>query len=225
MPDLVDRGEGMLQTRRNRYIDTFNLTRFRREHGGTWNVLVYHRKTNKQCRGLSFTRYSVPDPFHFEMETVPDPWICTLTLDYGSGSCSISQWLSWCQQKICFFKGFLLISTFWGYNLNQSSKITCHKTVEINIFRKFFCLLMEGSGSRSWRPKNVRIMRIRIQNTARYCMVYFLQIQPKTSYQAHLSSSPMSTESSNSSTTLFAPNPKINNSDIKTSMDVRWFTQ
>jgi hypothetical protein len=32
---------------------------------------------------------------------------------------------------------------------------------------------------------------------------------------AHLSSSPMSTESSNSSTTLFAPNPKINNFDMK----------
>ncbi len=52
---------------------------------------------------------------HILIYTVSSTQCCeSVTFWYGSGSCSIRQWLTRCQQKISFFKFFLLI-TFWGY--------------------------------------------------------------------------------------------------------------
>ncbi len=39
-------------------------------------------------------------------------------------------------------------------------------------FSYFFCLMMEGSGSGSWRPQNIRILRIRIHNTL-FAVLFF----------------------------------------------------
>jgi hypothetical protein len=64
-------------------------------------------------------------------------------------------------------KVFLLI-TFWRYIYiifkDKKSKRS-HKTVRIQVFFYYFCLMIEGSGSR--RPKNklIRRIRIRIRNT------------------------------------------------------------
>jgi hypothetical protein len=76
---------------------------------------------------------------------------------------------------LCFFCLLHSVGTIYSTSFFKDNKpLKSHKTVEIKVFLKFYCQLMEFSGSRSWRLKNVRILRIRIQNTARYCMAYFL---------------------------------------------------
>ncbi len=84
-----------------------------------------------------------------------------------SGPCYFRQWPSRCQKKILFF--ILLLFTFWRYiyiifqrwkviKKSQKSRNQC--------FSHYFCLMIEGSGSR--RPKNTWILwiRIRIRNIA-----------------------------------------------------------
>jgi hypothetical protein len=46
------------------------------------------RNAGPLCYEISGTVFRIRS---IEMETVPDPWICTL--DYGSGSCSFRLWL------------------------------------------------------------------------------------------------------------------------------------
>ncbi len=71
------------------------------------------------------------------------------------------------------YKKYSFASYFLKIHLHHSSKIKTNKTVEIKVFSYIYCLMMEGSwsgsvpltnGSRSGRPKNLRI-RIRIWNT------------------------------------------------------------
>jgi hypothetical protein len=91
----------------------------------------------------------------------------------GSGSCYFRHWPSRCQQYTN--KKSFSAFTFWKY-IYHFSKIKSQK--EDQGFSYYFCLLIEGAGSgsklgtipltigsRSWRPKNIWIRRIRIRNT------------------------------------------------------------
>jgi hypothetical protein len=84
-----------------------------------------------------------PDPWHFGSDPHPDPW--THTLDYGSRSgsvsCSFSQWLPRCQQKMSFFLIVLLITFrrfIYTSVLKDKQSLKSHYTAEINIFIIFF---------------------------------------------------------------------------------------
>ncbi len=116
----------------------------------------------------------VPDSWHFH--TDPDPGIRTSNQRSGSGSCSFRQW----PPKLN--KNSLLISVFANYYLNVYIYITwkIKKAQEVIKLKKsrfsyYFCLMIEGSGSgsvpltnrsgsESWRPKNLRIIRPRFIN-------------------------------------------------------------
>jgi hypothetical protein len=56
-----------------------------------------------------------------------------------------------------------VIKNTWAFKDNKLLK--SHNTAEIKVFINNFCLLIEGSGAGSGRPK---LLRIRIQNTAFY---------------------------------------------------------
>jgi hypothetical protein len=102
----------------------------------------------------------------------------SVSLTYGSGSGFYS-----CNIDLLLFLGFFCLLLFEDtVHLHQSSETKSQK--EVTKQRKprlsFFCLIMEGSGSRIEAgsvkimtdpdprgPKNVRILRIRIHHTGR----------------------------------------------------------
>jgi len=101
----------------------------------------------------------------------------SVPLDYGSGSCSFLQWLSKCQQKLSVFKVFCLLLTVGTISsIFKDKVIKKSQNCGNQGFSKFLCLMMEGSGIISEQkkitdpdsdhPKNFRILRIRIRNTA-----------------------------------------------------------
>jgi hypothetical protein len=107
-------------------------------------------------------------------------WYLWLTDPAPDRSCSFWQWPSSRQQKIIFSLSFYAFSFFKvpTVHLHHSSKIKNHKKkiqmVQDQGYSKFFCLLMEGSGSvqinygsESRRPKNLWI-RIR-----KHCFLVF----------------------------------------------------
>jgi hypothetical protein len=86
-------------------------------------------------------------------------------------------------------KKFFCLFYFLNVHLHHFSKIKSHKrshkTVGINVFSYYFCLMIEGSkswfvsvsltnGFGSGRPKNIWILRIRIRNTACVMRVWCL---------------------------------------------------
>ncbi len=84
---------------------------------------------------------------------------------YGSGSCYFRHWPSRCQQKTVFKNVFLII-TFWRYIyiIFQRYKVKKKSQSSRNQdFSYYFCLVIEGYGFGSRRPKNIRI-----RNTAFY---------------------------------------------------------
>ncbi len=90
------------------------------------------------------------DPWHFS--TDPNP------------AFFVSGWQDANKKEVLFFTVSLLI-TFWKYIYisfhRKKSQKRSHKIVD----SYFFCLFMEGSGSGFGRPKNIRILRIRIHYT------------------------------------------------------------
>ncbi len=129
--------------------------------------------------------------------SVADPWHCGVVrirtwihgfmpLTNGSGSCYFRHRPARCQQKNSFFILFFLLITFWRYqHLHLFTKIKSQKESQSSRnqgFSYYFCIMIEGSrswsgsiplingsGSGSRRPKNIRIwwirIRIRIRNT------------------------------------------------------------
>ncbi len=103
----------------------------------------------------------------------------SMPLTNGSGSCYFRHWPSRCQQKlICntIFSAYYLLfeGTFTSFFKDKKSK--SHKIVGIHVFSYYFCMIIEGSGSRagsgsipltsgsgSGRPKNMLIRWIRIR--------------------------------------------------------------
>ncbi len=85
----------------------------------------------------------------------------SLTNGSGSRSCSFHQRSSRCQKNIFFALSFHAYF-YLKVHLHHSSKIINHKVTK-QVFLHFFCLLIEGFGSGSRRPKNIR----RIHNNAR----------------------------------------------------------
>ncbi len=103
-----------------------------------------------------------------------------LPLAYGSGSgygsCFFRQWLTRCQQVSlqCFASDFLKVH----FPQSKSQK-EVKKNSKNQAFSYFWCLLMEGpgcgsvtnkDGSRSKRPKNIRLLRIRIHVTLHFTL-------------------------------------------------------
>ncbi len=102
-----------------------------------------------------------------------------LTYGSGSGSCYFRLWPSRCQQKLIFYTIFAAYY-FWKVHLHHFSKMKSQKESQNSrnkSFSYYFCMMIEGSGSRSipltngsgsGRPKNIwiRWIRIRIRNTA-----------------------------------------------------------
>jgi hypothetical protein len=70
------------------------------------------------------------------------------TTDIGFGSCSFRQWLLRCQQKVSFF---LLINFLRHIYiiLHRQKVIKKSQNSRNQVFLTFFCLMTEGSGSRS----------------------------------------------------------------------------
>ncbi len=127
----------------------------------------------KQCCGsMTFWGGSGSgDPCLWLMDPDPDP---------GSGSCYFRHWPSRCQQKTNFLTQFFFIITFWRYIYIIFLKIKSPKESQNSRnqgFSYYFWMMIEGSesgsipltsgsGSGSWRPKNMWIRWIRIHNTA-----------------------------------------------------------
>ncbi len=90
---------------------------------------------------------------------------------FGSGSCYFRHWPSKCQQKTNFLTQFFSAFYFLKVHLHHFSNIKSQKESQYSRnqgFSYYFCMMIEGSGSGSWRPKNmwIRRIRIRIRNTA-----------------------------------------------------------
>ncbi len=87
----------------------------------------------------------------------------TLTNESGSGPCYFRHWSSRCQQKTNFFKNIFCLSLFKG-TFTSFSKIKSQKesrNIRNQGFSYYFCMMIEGFGSR--RPKHIQIRRIRIR--------------------------------------------------------------
>ncbi len=109
--------------------------------------------------------------------SVVDPRIRTTDLRTVSGSisCSVRQWLLRCQPKICFLSNCAY--------LHQSSKIKINKKLQNSRNQGFSSSFLPDNGrirtltnnyrSESWKPKNLRILRIRIHNNASLFKYYF----------------------------------------------------
>jgi hypothetical protein len=97
-----------------------------------------------------------------------------LTNGSGSGYCYFHHWPSRPQQKTDFLKSFL-VNYFLKVHLHHFSKIKSQKEQNSRNqgFSFYFCLMIEGSGSGTRRPKNMLIrwirirIRIWIRNTAK----------------------------------------------------------
>ncbi len=105
---------------------------------------------------------SVADPWHF--------W-------GGSGSFYFRHWPSRCQKKTNVFNTIFTAHDFLKLHLHHFLKIKIQKESQNSrnqSFSYYFCMMIEGSGSGSWRPKNMWIrwiriqIRIRIRNTVLY---------------------------------------------------------
>ncbi len=93
----------------------------------------------------------------------------------GLGSCYFRHWPSRCQQKNIFFSKFFCLLLFEGALTSffkDKSHLKKHKTVGVKVFSYYSWLkidwsgsvpLTNGSGNGSKRPKNIRILRIRIR--------------------------------------------------------------
>ncbi len=89
----------------------------------------------------------------------------------GSGYWLFRQWLTRCQQKIIFHI-FLFITWYTSISLQRKKSKTSHNIEETKVFLTFLCVYkrirIRENNYRSGfgRTKNIRILRIRIQNTA-----------------------------------------------------------
>ncbi len=93
---------------------------------------------------------SVVDPWHFG--TDPDPPIRTTDLRIRIQILIIRQWLTKCQQ--IFFPKFLFEGNLHGRFKDKKTSKRWHKILEVNFFKNFFCLLMEGSDPNPGGPKH-----------------------------------------------------------------------
>ncbi len=103
-------------------------------------------------RGFAFSlTFSVADPVMFWYES----WLWIRTpggSGSASGSCFFRHWLAKKNSKFFFAYHCLKV------HFNLSSKIKSHKEVKKGRnqgFSFYFCLMMEGSESGSWRSKNL----------------------------------------------------------------------
>ncbi len=76
----------------------------------------------------------------------------SMPLTNGSGSCNFCHWPSRCQQKTNFLTQFFLLVTFWRHIYiiikdKKSKRVT--KNNRIQGFSYYFCMMIEGSGSRA----------------------------------------------------------------------------
>ncbi len=90
----------------------------------------------------------------------------SMPLTNGSGSFYFRHWPSRCQQENKFFNTIFSAYDFLKLHLHHFLKIKIHKESQNRRnqgFSYYFCMMIEGSGSGSWRSKNTWI---RIRNTA-----------------------------------------------------------
>ncbi len=122
-----------------------------------------------------FQASSVADPWHFDVDRMRIRGSMPLTNGSGSGSwiriLQFSSLIFKMTAKNKFFNTIFSAYDFLKLDLHHFSKIKIQKDSQNSRnqgFSYYFCMMIEGSGSGSWRPKNtwIRWIRIRIRNTA-----------------------------------------------------------